>query len=206
MEAFRKRGAYAKSATFRRAVLDAALQIVAEHGADAATLQQIADQVGRSKAGLLHHFGSRENLLLEIVRHREALDSQRFRPRDDVSLEASIELVGHNATVPGLIALFTVTAALAASDPTPTERREYFQQRYQRNRQGFARRIARAQSEGLLRDDIDPAAAATLVLATMDGLQIQWLLDPGIDMGEHLRSLVTLLGPTRADPRAEGGV
>lgn len=193
MEVVRTRGAYAKSAQFRRAVLDAALRIMAEHGADATTLQLIADEVGRSKAGLLHHFGSREGLLLEIVRHRDAVDGERFRPRDGVSLDTTIELVSHNATVPGLVALFTVTAALAASDTAPTERRAYFQERYERNRRGFARRIARAQAQGLMRPDIDPAVAASLVLATMDGLQLQWLLDESIDMGEHLRSLVGLL-------------
>ena len=59
-----RRGPYAKTEQFRLDVLDAALGLVAAHGFDAATLQLIADEVGRSKAGLLHHFGSRDALLL----------------------------------------------------------------------------------------------------------------------------------------------
>jgi AcrR family transcriptional regulator len=187
------RGTYAKTEAFRAEVLDAALRIVAEQGFDAATLQLIADQMQRSKAGLLHHFGSRERLMLEIARHRDETNRQLFRPDPEGTLSATVELVAHNATVPGLVALFAVVSALAASDPTDSERRGYFIERYARGREGFARRIAAGQEAGLLRDDIPAETAATLVIAAMDGLQIQWLLDPSIDMAEHLRNLIRLL-------------
>ena len=194
----RTRGSYAKTEQFRLDVLDAALRILAERGNDATTLQLVADAVGRSKAGLLHHFGSRETLLLEIVRHRDAVNRQQFPATEDPGFQASLNLVAHNATVPGLVALFAVTSALAAADTSDTERRRYFTERYARTRAGFARRIARAQEGGALRADIAPETAATLVLATMDGLQTQWLLDPRIDMAAHLRALVLLLeGPGR---------
>lgn len=189
------RGTYAKTGQFRADVLDAALKIVAEQGFDAATLQQIALAVGRSKAGLLHHFGSREGLMLDIVRHRDETDRRLFRPDDDGRLAASVDLVSHNATVPGLVALFAVVCALAAADTADTDRRAYFVDRYARTRAGFARRIARAQGEGVMRSDIAAESAATIVLATMDGLQTQWLLDPSIDMAAHLRGLIGMLMP-----------
>lgn len=191
------RGSYAKTGQFRADVLDAALRIVAENGFDAATLQVVADQVGRSKAGLLHHFGSRERLMLDIARHRDDANRELFPPDGDETFAATLALVAHNATVPGLVALFAVVSALAASDTAPSERREYFQQRYVRARAGFTRRIAHAQSTGALRDDIPAEQAATLLLAAMDGLQTQWLLDPGLDMPAHLRALTALLAPPR---------
>lgn len=189
------RGQYAKTEQFRLDVLDAALRILAARGFDATTLQLVAEEVGRSKAGLLHHFGSREALMLEIVRHRDEVDRAAYPAGDDGRFEASVSLVAHNATVPGLVALFAVVASLAATDTAPTARREYFRTRYARNREGFARRIAALQSDGALRDDIAPQAAARLILATMDGLQTQWLLDPGIDMADDLRTLFALLAP-----------
>lgn len=189
------RGSYAKSAGFRRAVLDTALRILAERGFDATTLQLIADEVGRSKAGLLHHFGSRENLMLEIVRHRDDVNRARFPADPDGGFGASEDLVAHNATVPGLVALFAVVSALAASDTSDTDRREYFIARYERNREAFARRLAQEQQAGTIRADIDPHVAASLLIATMDGLQVQWLLDERVDMAEHLRALVGLLSP-----------
>lgn len=190
----RKRGTYAKTEQFRQDVVDAALRIVAERGFDAATLQLIADEVGRSKPGLLHHFGSREGLMLAIVQHRDEVNRRLFPPGP--GFQASLDLVAHNASVPGLIALFVVTAALAAADPAGTERRTFFTERYARTRDGFARRVVREQAEGRLRADIPAEVAASLIIATMDGLQTQWLLDPDLDMAEHLRALITLLEPS----------
>lgn len=190
-----RRGSYAKTEQFRLDVLDAALRVLAEDGWDAATLQRIADEVGRSKPGLLHHFRSREGLMLEIVRHRDEVNRRMFPADDDGGFGASLALVDHNATVPGLVALFTTVAALAAADTTDTERREYFTERYRRTTEGFRRRIARGQEAGLLRGDLDPDTAASLLVAAMDGLQIQWLLDPGLDMTDRLRALIDLFRP-----------
>jgi AcrR family transcriptional regulator len=195
------RGTYAKTEQFRAEVLEAALGLVADQGFDAATLQTIADEVGRSKAGLLHHFGSRERLMLEIARHRDETNRAEFPPDADGGFDASVALVAHNATVPGLIALFTVVSALAAADTDESERRAYFVRRYRRTRKGFARRIAEGQAAGTIRADLSPEAAATLILATMDGLQTQWLLDDSIDMAAHLQTLVRLL---QTDPAASG--
>lgn len=185
------RGPYAKTEQFRLDVLGAALRILAERGFDATTLQLIADEVGRSKAGLLHHFGSRDALLQAIVAHRDEVNRRLFPPGS--GLEGSVRLVEHNATVPGLVALFAVTSALAASDPVETERRDFFTARYARTRDGFTRRIAALQSAGEVREDLAPEVLATLFIATMDGLQTQWLLDPTIDMARHLRAMEALL-------------
>lgn len=187
------RGPYAKSERFRLYVLDAALTILAERGFDATTLQLIADEVGRSKAGLLHHFGSRDALMQAIVEHRDTVNHRLFPAGP--GLEASVRLVEHNATVPGLVALFAVTSALAASDPESTGRRDFFQERYARTRDGFTRTLAAAQAASTIRSDQRPEVLATLFIAAMDGLQIQWLLDPAIDMATHLRAMVTLLDP-----------
>ncbi|GAB3602775.1 TetR/AcrR family transcriptional regulator [Microbacterium aureliae] len=198
------RGAYAKSAGFREAVLDTALHMLAERGFDATTLQLIADEVGRSKAGLLHHFGSRENLMLEIIRRRDEVNRRRF-PRDaGGGFATTVDLVAHNATVPGLVALFAVVSALAATDIQPTPRRDYFVGRYARNRDHFGRHIASAQAAGTVRSDIDAGVAASLVLAAMDGLQIQWLLDDEVDMAEHLGALIGLLTPPGVAPPPAG--
>jgi AcrR family transcriptional regulator len=188
------RGTYAKTEQFRIDVLDTALRILAERGFDATTLQLIADEVGRSKAGLLHHFGSRESLMLEIVRHRDTVNN-RERPWMEDGIADLVPLVAHNATVPGLVALFAVVSALAAADPTSTPRHEYFAARYARAREDIAARLTALQSAGTIRDDIAPAHAATIILATMDGLQTQWLLDPKVDMAEHLSALISLLKP-----------
>lgn len=191
------RGAYAKTEQLRLEVLDTALKMVAESGFDTTTLQGVADGVGRSKAGVLHHFGSLDNLMLEIVKHRDGVNRQSFPTKEGAELDALLELIAHNATVPGLIGLFSVVSALAATDATPTDRREYFTQLYERNRTAWTQRIERAQQDGLIRNDLAPAVIATLILATLDGLQTQWLLDSDVDMIVHLKALITMLAPAR---------
>jgi AcrR family transcriptional regulator len=47
--------------------LDAASHIVAEQGIDAFTLDAVAQAAGVSKGGLLHHFSSKEALILELI-------------------------------------------------------------------------------------------------------------------------------------------
>lgn len=191
----RTRGSYAKTEELRREVLDAALRLVAETGFDVTTLQDVADSVGRSKAGVLHHFGSLDNLMLEILKHRDGVNRQTFPTREGAEYDALLELVAHNATVPGLIGLFSVVVALAATDTTQTTRRDYFTQLYTRNRSAWTERTERAQQAGRLRTDLEPDVIATLIIASLDGLQIQWLLDSGVDMIAHLRALNQLLAP-----------
>ncbi|MGA1838094.1 TetR family transcriptional regulator C-terminal domain-containing protein [Herbiconiux sp. 11R-BC] len=48
--------------------------------------------------------------------------------------------------------------------------------------------------DGLLRDGVDPVAAARSTIAVMDGLQVQWLLDRSLlDMAEELRTFLRQL-------------
>ena len=61
-------------------------------------------------------------------------------------------------------------------------------------RSTLAARIEAGQQAGRIAADIDPVDAAALVIAASDGLQIQWLLDPGVvDVGRALSILERLL-------------
>jgi AcrR family transcriptional regulator len=53
----------------RRAILEAAQKRLAECGPEEIRLQDIASDLGISHPAILHHFGSRETLLLELSRH-----------------------------------------------------------------------------------------------------------------------------------------
>lgn len=197
-----QRGPYAKTEQFRRQVLDTALRLVAERGFDATTLQLIADELGRSKAGLLHHFGSRDALMLAIVEERDAVSRRHFPT--EPGFAASVRLVEHNAAAPGLVALFAIISAMGAVDTGPTERRRFFTERYARIRKGFTRQLDDGQAAGTVRSDLTAHELATLIVATMDGLQLQWLLDPRIDMASHLSTMIRLLDPARDPARKTG--
>src|SRR5215218_829879 len=98
----------AKGVAKREEILEAALRIVAQKGYNGATIRTLADAVGLSKTGLLHHFGTKEELFVEILRRRDA--------EDLVALEAALAqgrsiaeafagVLTRNAGVPGLVQL-----------------------------------------------------------------------------------------------------
>ena len=55
--------------TARARVRDAALELFAEHGEDAVTMRQIAEQADVSPALVVHHFGSKGGLRRAVVEH-----------------------------------------------------------------------------------------------------------------------------------------
>lgn len=68
----------------RRAVLDAATQVILEKGA-AVTLAQVAAAAGVSKSGLIHHFGSRDDLVIAVVEDVNARAREAVLARLDLS-------------------------------------------------------------------------------------------------------------------------
>ncbi|MBY8850092.1 TetR/AcrR family transcriptional regulator [Saccharothrix sp. MB29] len=54
--------------TSRRAVLDAALELVAEGGLDAVTISALTARSGVSNGSVYHHFGSRSGLFAVLYR------------------------------------------------------------------------------------------------------------------------------------------
>jgi AcrR family transcriptional regulator len=64
----------------KQRLLDRAIDYVAQHGLGEVTLRRLAAEIGTSHRMLIHHFGSREGLWVEIVRtveqrQRELLNS-----------------------------------------------------------------------------------------------------------------------------------
>ena len=51
----------------REAILDAALELFAEHGFVLTSLPMISEKVGITHAGILHHFGSKEGVLRALL-------------------------------------------------------------------------------------------------------------------------------------------
>src|SRR5690606_39932151 len=71
----------------------------------------------------------------------------------------------------------------------------FFRDRFARVRNDLAERFAAEQSAGRLRDDVEPADMAALFVAASDGLQIQWLLEPSVELERTLETFSVLLAP-----------
>src|SRR6187402_3052279 len=74
------RGPYAKGKAKRAEILDVALEVIARDGYTSATVKHLADAVGLSQNGLLHYFGSKDALFLEILKHRDELVAVQVNP------------------------------------------------------------------------------------------------------------------------------
>lgn len=190
------RGEYAKSAATRIAILDAALEVFAQSGYRRGSLREVAERVGMSEAGLLHHFKNKSLLLQAVLDHRDDVSRQLvdFDALDGVeSLRGLVSLAAHNASTPGVVELYTTLSAEATSPDHPAH--AYFLQRYRYVRESTSAAFERVAAAGRLRPGIDPYRAAVATIALMDGLQVQWLLDPdSTDMAamlaESMRTMI----------------
>ncbi|GGA54780.1 TetR family transcriptional regulator [Pseudoclavibacter endophyticus] len=172
---------YSRGIASQERILDTALGIVAKKGFGSTTLNDVAMAVEMTPAGLLHHFGSKENLYVEILRRRDVVDSQRLGPSGQSELPSTLLLARHNQTVPGLIHLY-VNLAAASTDPKHPGH-EYFRERYFVIQRRVARDIELRQADGRFDPAADPEEMATTLIALLDGLQARWDLDPSsVDM------------------------
>ncbi|SFS16842.1 transcriptional regulator, TetR family [Microbacterium sp. cf046] len=185
------RGVYAKTEEKRRAILDAALEVFAQSGYRSSSVREVAERVGISETGLLHHFSNKSALLAAVLELRDDRSRDFFPLGADVrgrsTIEGILELVDYNASQPGVVELYCTLSAESTSTDHPAH--QYFIERYQWSRQLMADAFTVIQAEGDLRPDVTPASAAARTIATMDGLQVQWLLEPdAIDMAAELRN------------------
>ena len=175
----RRGGNAVRSEAARQRLLEAALRALATSGYQGSSLAGIAADAGMTTAGLLHHFPSKEHLLLAVLVERDRSDGARHHLRDFqglAALDRLVELVGYNAHVPGVVRAFTVLMGEAVSEDHPA--REWFERRYPRRRDNLAAALHAGIDRGEIGPDVDCDAIAAQIIAMMDGLQVQWLLDP----------------------------
>lgn len=171
----RTRGA--KGSATREHILATATEMFGEAGYRGSSLRDIAVRAGLTHPGVLYHFPTKEELLLEVLRRRDALDSVDSAPTTGLDeLNRLVALARENAERRGIIELFATLSAEATSPDHPAH--EYFTQRYERVVDGVRAAYGQLSAEGCLRDGVAPDAAARQWVALMDGLQIQWLLNP----------------------------
>ncbi|ARF74321.1 TetR family transcriptional regulator [Kitasatospora albolonga] len=184
------RRGYAKGRARRTEILDQAMALFGEAGYRGASLRTIATRCGISHPGLLHHFPTKEALLLAVLQRRDDVDDEWLAlgvTRGVDHLRRLTDLAELNAKRRGIVELFSVVAAEATSPDHPAH--AYFETRYRTSVANTERAYLQARDDGALRPGTDPATAAQQLIALMDGLQIQWLIsDCTTDMAEVLRA------------------
>jgi AcrR family transcriptional regulator len=178
-----KKGSYAKGIAKREEILTTALDVFALKGYRGASLREIAESVGLSQAGLLHHFSSKEELFSEVLRKRDEVDVTEARA-ESAGFDSLVDVVRHNAQVPGLVQLYATISAEAADEDHPGH--TYFVERYRFFIGQLAEHVRAEQAAGRLDPSLDPLQIARLAIAVADGMQVQWMLDDSADMAVTL--------------------
>jgi AcrR family transcriptional regulator len=168
----------------RERVLQSALRAIAANGYQGSSLAAIAADAGLTTAGLLHYFPSKEELLVAVLAERDRVDGARFQLagfRGLAALDRLVELVQHNTMVPGLVQAYTVLMGESVGEGHPA--RDWFRDRYPKRRANISAAIRAGIDAGEVRPDVDCDAVAAQIIAMMDGLQVQWVLNPDhVDM------------------------
>jgi AcrR family transcriptional regulator len=178
-------------------IVSAMRESVGERGAAASTFDQVAQAAGVSRGLLHYYFGTKERLLVEVLRHDAALRMGRLEERaaNADSLDALIdtlvtELEEHVREDPGSQAVLYEMFSLARRNE---EIRRELATLYRMHRARLAELLRAKERDGVigLRDDAD--AVAAVIMALGDGMLLQLVADPDWDSSPAFRSGVDVV-------------
>ena len=196
-----------------RRLLDAMIEIVAEEGVGATTFENIARRAGYSRGLAFLKFGSKEGLIRALIRRLQESRVEALRALD----------IGHMSGLDALNtyirlhfeelaetrdtrAYFTLAAGAVADLSTI---RHAFSETHEQSRIFLEQLIVRGQTEGCIRDDVEPTGAALAIGSLLLGASMQHITDPGTNMEQLKTSALALIASglaiTRTSSSGAGG-
>ncbi|MEV8530885.1 TetR/AcrR family transcriptional regulator [Streptomyces sp. NPDC051211] len=193
-----------RGADRREEILRAAMVLFGQHGYRGTSFAMVAKRVGLTQQGVLHYFPTKERLLQEVLELRDRLDQEALDTAGPLAeeqdlLAAVVRLAEVNAGRPQeLVQCFAALLGDSVTEHHPAG--GYFKDRYVRARAVVEGRL-RAKYGAHLPSGLPVEAAAPLLIAVFDGLQMQWLHDAEvIDMPGLVGALARVLGTEAVSP------
>lgn len=191
----------------REQIIDETARLISERGYYGFGLQELATRCGLTKPGLLHHFKSKDQLLLEVLRDRdrhdqaavfEAMAGIAGQPDHDVlHMPANLvrkaldAIVQRNAGQPELVRLYAVLRAEALNPGHPAH--AWFNAREAATLETFTAMIAPHADQ--------PESLARQIIGTMLGLELQWLREnQGFELAAEWHRQMERIWPRRETP------
>jgi TetR/AcrR family transcriptional regulator, transcriptional repressor of bet genes len=167
----------------RRAELGAAVwRLAARDGLEAVTVRRVAEEAGFSTGAVVHYFADKEELLLfafgtvaDRVRARLANAAEHTTEPLELARTWLVEALPTDREHQAEVRVWFAFLGLALTRPA-LARVQRLTYRAWRGR--VADLLREAQERGDVRADVDPSAAATALVALVDGLSIQATFEP----------------------------
>lgn len=188
----RTRGHYRAGVRRREQLIAVAVEVFAEHGYAGGSIRAIAERAGVSHATLIQHFGNKEGLLIAVLEEWDRRVVQDGLA--DVSgldyFRRLPEVMASHQPNRGLLELFITLAAEASSPAHPAH--AFIAQRYTRNLATLAGHLRKAVVAGDVASlaDAEIEIEVRLITAALDGIGLQWLLDPSTDVAASVSTYV----------------
>lgn len=155
----------------RNAIMDATYRALCSHGYAALTMQDVAEELGKSTSLLHYHFDTKRDMLLAFIDHlleefERAVDTFEGSPDDRLA-----DLLDWFVFDPDdeRAAVHVALVELRAQAPHDDAYREGHRRADELVRRSIAEIVRDGVDEGVFRADVDPDAVSRLVVATMDG-------------------------------------
>lgn len=171
----------------REKILEETLRIVGQRGYNGFGIQELAERCGLTKPGLLHHFGSKDQLLVSLLNEVDGKDeaevaglfADELKKATDAStvramFRRALRIVAERSiATPELTRLRVVLRAEALDPRHPAH--PYFSERHKVKLERLAKGAALFSAA--------PQSIARQTLAMLTGLEEQWLReDDGFDL------------------------
>ncbi|HLJ35436.1 MAG TPA: TetR/AcrR family transcriptional regulator, partial [Ktedonobacteraceae bacterium] len=186
----------------RERIIAAAYKVLAEKGYDATTLREISREA-QAAPGLIHYyFGGKDQLLVEVLkilsdRYTQATADLSRRVTPDQFLEAALlQPFARITEEPEWYRLRYELFALGLHNPmlTPGVR-----DLLEEGRQAISKAVSMGQQFREVSEAVAPLTLASLLLAVFDGLALQKIMDPEVDMNAAYQLLVQMIRGLSAD-------
>lgn len=195
------RGPYRRGIERRREIVRAAVDIFGREGFRGTTLKLIAAAIGVTPTAVLKLFGSKEQLLIDVLQYweEETADAMGHPEPGMPHLDALRALMAYHVQHRGLLELYLTVATEATSTSHPAH--ELMTARFRRVVTDFERTLRTAfggEGENAI-SPTDACREAHFLLAIMDGLELQWLLNSEFDLvtafNNYLDQMIARLRP-----------
>ncbi|HEY3758543.1 MAG TPA: TetR/AcrR family transcriptional regulator [Solirubrobacteraceae bacterium] len=173
-------------------IIEAMRRSVAQRGTAGSTFEHVSREAGVSRGLLHYYFGTKEQLLVEAVRHDCQLRLERLE-QQLAGAQTADDFIGLMAQqlqdmlrddpdfVTLLFELFTLSRRNADIGIE-------YAKLMRAMREQVAGMLTVAQEDGVLRLHADPEAVAEILFSLGDGFAMRMLAEPGRDFGETVRA------------------